>query len=92
MEISLIVPYSLLEDILKRAICEDPENIFMFNLFDSTNWDIYVRHPLEELVATGITNVYISVSFDENALLISVNKISIQPQELYRKIKALRLD
>lgn len=92
LEVSVVIPYILFEDVLAKAINEDPENIFLFNLLDSTNWDIYLQHSLEELVATGITNVFISISFDENALLISVNKSLIQPQELYRKIKALRFD
>lgn len=92
IEVSVIIPYSLFEDLLEKAIREDPENIFMFNLLDPTNWDIFLQHSFEELVATGITNVFISISFDENALLISVNKALTQPQELYRKIKALRFD
>ena len=89
-EVSVLIPYTLFGDVLAKAISEDPENIFVFNLLDSTNWDIYLQHSLEELVATGITNVFISVSFDENALLISVNKSLIHPQGLYRKIKALQ--
>lgn len=92
IEVSVIISYSLFEDVLEKAISEDPENIFVFNLLDSTNWDIHLQHSFEELVATGITNVFISVSLDENALLISANKSLIQPQELYRKIKALRFD
>lgn len=92
IEVSVIIPYSIFEDVLEKAISEDPENIFVFNLLDPTNWDIHLQHSFEELVATGITNVFISISLDENALLISVNKALIQPQELYRKIKALRFD
>lgn len=92
IEVSVVIPYSLFEGILEKAISEDPENIFVFNLLDPTNWDIQLQHSFEELVATGITNLFISISLDENALLISVNKFLIQPQELYRKIKALRFD
>lgn len=92
IEASVVIPYSLFEGILEKAISEDPENIFVFNLLDPTNWDIQLQHSFEELVATGITNLFISISLDENALLISINKFLIQPQELYRKIKALRFD
>lgn len=92
IEVSMVIPYSLFEGILEKAISEDPENIFVFNLLDSTNLDIQLQHSFEELVATGITNLFISISLDENALLISVNKFLIQPQELYRKIKTLRFD
>lgn len=92
IEVSVAVPYDLFKCILKKAIKEEPENIFIFNLFDLTNWNKQLQCPFEELVATGITNVFISISLDENALLISVNKSLIRPQELYRKIKALRLD
>lgn len=92
IEVSVVIPYSLFGDVLEKAINEDPENIFVFNLLDPINLDIHLQHSFEELVATGITNVFISISLDENALLISVNKSLIQPQELYRKIKALRFD
>lgn len=92
IEISVVVPHDLFSCILKEAISEDPENIFAFNLLDATNWDIHLQCSFEELVATGITNAFISISLDENALLISVNKSLIQPQKLYRKIKALRFD
>ena len=92
IEVSVVIPYSLFEDVLEKAINEDPENIFVFNLLDPINLDIHLQHSFEELVATGITNVFISISLDENALLISANKSLIQPQELYRKIKALRFD
>lgn len=92
IEVSVIIPYFLFEDLLEKAISEDPENIFVFNLLDPTKWDIHLQYSFEELVATGITNVFISISLDENALLIYVNKSLIQPQELYRNIKALRFD
>ena len=64
----------------------------MLNLLDSTNWDIYLQCSFEELAAAGIANAFMFISFDENALLISVNKFLIQPQKLYRQIKALRFD
>lgn len=92
IEISVVVPHDLFECILEEAISEDPENIFVFNLLDSTNWDINLQLSFEELVAAGIANAFISVSLDENALLISVDKFSIQPQKLYKKIKSLRFD
>lgn len=92
MEISVVVPHDLFNCVLEEAISEDPENIFVFNLLDCTNWDIHLQCSFEDLVATGITNAFISISLDENALLISVNKFLIQPQKLYRKIKTLRFD
>ena len=92
IELSVVVPHDLFNCFLEEAISEDPENIFVFNLLDSTNWDIHLQRSFEELVASGITNAFISISLDENALLISVNKSLIQPQKLYRKIKALRFD
>lgn len=92
IEVSVMIPYSLFEGIMEKAISEDPENIFAFNLLDPTNWDVQLQHPFEELVATGITNLFISISLDENALLISINKFLTRPHELYRKIKALQFD
>lgn len=91
LEVSVIVPYSILGDILKRAISEDPENIFIVNFLNPTNGYIYLQHTFEELVVTGVANVFISISLDENAILILSNKYLVQPRELYRKIKTLRL-
>ena len=91
-EVSVVLPNNLFESVLEKAISEDSENIFMINLLDPTNEDIYLHHSFEQLVTTGIANVFISISFDENALFISVNKALTQPQKLYRRIKALRFD
>ncbi len=91
-EISAVIPFALFDDILKRAICEYPENIFVLFLLDPTSWNIHTQCSFAELVATGIVNAYISISLDENAILISVNKRFHSPQEIYRKIKALRFD
>lgn len=92
VEISAVVPYPLFEDFLDKAIKEDLENIFVFNLLDSANSVMCLQHSFEELVATGITDVFISISLDENALLICVNKSLRLPQEVFKKIKALRFD
>lgn len=88
IEVSVLIPYSLLEGILEKAIGEGPENIFIIDLLDPTSWDVALQHSFKESVAVGITDFFISISLDENALLISANKFLIQPQELYRKIKA----
>lgn len=92
VEISAVVPYLLFEDFLDKAMKENPENIFVFNLLERSNRDIHLQCSFEDPVASGIANVFISISFDESALLISMNKFLIQPQKLYREIKALRLD
>lgn len=92
MEISVVVPYSLFADILEKAINEDPENIFISNIIDPTNWDEQLQRPYEELVVTGITNVFICISLDENTLVISVNKSLLPSQEVYKKIRALRFE
>lgn len=92
MEASVVVPYNLFNYVLEIAICEDPENIFIFNLLDPTNWNEQLQRPYEELVATGYTDVFISISLNENALLISVNKSLLQSREVYKKIRALRFE
>ena len=92
VEMSAIVPYSLFEDFLDKAIKEDPENIFVYNLLDLANSVMCLQCSFEELVVTGITDVIISISLDENALLIYVNKSLLLPQEVFKTIKALRFD
>ena len=91
-EVSMVLPDSLFESVLEKAINEDPENIFMINLLDPLNEDIILHHSYEQLTTNGTANVYISISFDENALSISLNKVLTQPQKLYRRIKTLRFD
>jgi len=92
VEISVVVPYPLFEIFLDNAMKENPENIFVFNLLDPANSVMCLQRSFEELVTTGITDVFISISFDENALLICVNKFLILPQELFKRLKALCFD
>ena len=92
VEMSAVIPYPLFEDFLDKAIKEDPENIFVFNLLDPANSAMCLQRSFEELVATGITDVFISVSLDENALLVCMNKSSLISQEVLKKFKALRFD
>ena len=68
VEISAVVPYLLFEDFLDKAIKENPENIFVFNLLDPASSVICLQRSFEELVTKGITDVFISFSLDENAL------------------------
>lgn len=91
-EISVVVPYHLFEEFLYKAIKENPENIFMFNLFDPANSVMCSRQSFEELVATGIADVFISISLDENALRICVNKSLIPPQAVFKRLKKLCFD
>ena len=88
----MVVPYPLFENFLDKAIKENPENIFVFNLLDPENSAMCLRWPFEKLVTTGITDVFISISLDENAVLICVNKSLILPKELFKRLKALCFD
>ena len=92
IEVSVFIPYSLFEDVLEKAIDEYPENIFILNLFESENWDTHLRLPFKKLATAGVSDLAISISLDENSLLISVNKSLIEPRNIYREIKALRFD
>ena len=92
VEISAIIPYPLFENFLDKAINEDPENIFIFNLLDPINNVMCLQRSFERLVATGIADVFMSISLDENALLICMNKFLCSPQKVFRKIKALCFD
>lgn len=92
IEISVVVPYKLFNIVLDKAISENPENIFMFNLMNPENWNEQLLYPFEKLVATGITNMFISVSFDENSMLISMHESLLLPREVYKKLKALQLE
>ena len=44
------------------------------------------------LVQNGITDVFISIALDENALLICMNKSLIIPQEVFKRLKELCFD
>ena len=90
IEVTILIPYSLFAVMLEKAIAEEPENIFIINLDGPSSWDIISQRPFDKLVTTGIASAFISVSLDENALLITLNKSLVNAQELYKKIKALR--
>ena len=76
----------------KKANNEDPENIFVFSLPDPANGAMCLRRPYEESVADGSTDIFISISSDENAVLICMNKSLIPVRDVYAKIKALRFN
>lgn len=92
VEISTVIPCALLEDFLEKALHEDPENIFVSNLLHVANSAMYIQHSFEELVTAGISDVFISASVDENALLICMNKSLLPAQEIFKKIRALCFD
>ena len=85
-EISAIIPPPLFGDFL-----EAPENVFVFSLRDPANAVMCLQHSYEELVTKGIVDVFISISFDENALLICMNKSLVSLRDVYPQIKALHL-
>jgi len=91
-EISAVIPYSLSKEFLNKANNEDPENIFVFSLPDPANSAMCLRRPYEESVADGSTDIFISISSDENAVLICMNKSLIPVRDVYAKIKALRFN
>ena len=92
VKISVVIPYSLLNDFLNKAIHEEPENIFVFHLRDPANSVMCLQYSYEELVVTGIVDVFVSIALDENVLLVCMNKSLISPQEVYMKIKALHFN
>lgn len=89
IELSIAILYDMLETVLKKADCENPENIFIFDLPNLTNWSEYLQYPFEELVSTGVANMFLSIGLDENAMLLALDKHVLSPQELYRRIKGL---
>ena len=91
-EVSAVIPRSLSEAFLNKAISENPENIFVFSLLDPANSAMCLQRSYEELVIAGIVDVFISISLDENALLICMNKSLVSARDMYAKIKALRFD
>ena len=90
-EISAIIPPPLFGDFLDKAIHEAPENVFVFSLRDPANAVMCLQHSYEELVTKGIVDVFISISFDENVLLICMNKSLVSLRDVYPQIKALHL-
>ena len=91
-EISVVVPYPLFEDFLDNAIKENPENIFIFNFLEPVDSGICLQRSFEELVATRIVDVFISIALDENTLLICMNKSLVKPQEVFRRLNGLCFD
>ena len=92
IEIHTVIPYSLLEKVLEKAISEDPEDIVMVGMHGAPRVKMPQRPSYEELVTSGVIAAYISVSMDENAMLICANKSLMQTRNLYKNIKTIRLD
>lgn len=90
IELSIAILYDMLEAVLKKADCENSEYIFIFDLPNLTNWSEYLPYSFEELVSTGVANMFLSVDLDENAMLLTLDKHVLSPQELYRRIKRLQ--
>lgn len=90
VEISIVVPNSLFDLVLKTALKDNPENIFIYNSINLTNWQQQLCHSSEELVARGFSNISISIDIDKNIILIHINKDLLSPQIVYKNIKALR--
>lgn len=90
IELSIAILYDMLEAVLKKADCENPENIFIFDLPNLTNWSEYLQYSFEKLVSTGVANMFLSVDLDENAMLLTLDKHVLSLQELYRRIKRLQ--
>lgn len=88
-EVSVKVPCNLVNFVLEEAIMEDPENIFMFNLINLTNWREQSSCYHEVLISRGVSDVFIGIARDENVLSVCVSKGLFSPDELYRKIKAI---
>lgn len=51
-----------------------------------------LQYSFEELIIKGIADVCISISLDKNAMMIYMSKFLIPIREVFKKIKALRLD
>ena len=91
-EMLVEVPYNLFKCILRKVVDEDPENIFVLNLFDHANWVDLLHRSFEGLVAKGIANLFISIGRDERGILVSFNKDLLFCREAYKKIRALQFE
>lgn len=91
-EMYVEVPYNLFKCILREAVNEDPENIFVLNLFGHANWEDLLHGSLEGLVVKRIANPFISIGRDKRGVLVSLNKDLLSPRETYKKIRALQFE
>lgn len=87
VEISIKVPPSMINSVLEEAINEEPENIFMFDVDDLTNWKEKIHCPSEVLIDKDISSFIIVIAGDEDVISISANNSLFQ--EIYKKVKAL---
>ena len=91
-EISVVLQYTLFENVLDKAMNENPENIFVYSLLELKECNMCLQYSFEELIIKGIADVCISISLDKNAMMIYMSKFLIPIREVFKKIKALRLD
>lgn len=92
MEVSIVTSKAIFNTVLEISLNEDPENVFLSNLIDHDNHKYQFRYPQEEIVSKGITDMTISISLDENEILIYLNKELLHPKTIYKKLKALSFE
>ena len=91
-EITVVLPYSSFARFLDKAMNEQPENIFLCNLLDCNSSVVGLQCSYEELVIKQIADVCISVSLDENTILIRMNRFLLPTRDVLKKIKSLDLN
>lgn len=89
IEVSVALPYSLLEIFLEKVLCEEPENIFILNLLKPVAMDILNQQNFEKFVVSGVADVFTAFNLDNNTMSISVNKHLIKTKEVYKQIKKM---
>lgn len=92
IELSVLLPHTLLKEFLEKAFNEEPENIFIYNSFHMNCNMACTRHSLEELTATGATDACISIALDEDAILICMNKSRYSSKDVFQAIKSLHFE
>lgn len=82
-EVAVRVPLDVRDAFLKEIINNNPENIFIFDIKEKDIWKEKLQYTKETIVDKGRTNIFVTISCDENAFLLIADKKEYDLKKVY---------
>ena len=89
-EISAWVPGPFLETVIKAALQEDPENLFLFRPQDSVRWQDIAERDFRDRAELDFWDMFVCIGNDKNVMSISLRGSAACGKGLFRKLKTLQ--
>ena len=88
LEVAVKVPLEVREVFLKEIINNNPENIFIFDIKEKDMWKEKLQYAKETIVDNKKTNIFVTISCDENAFLLIAGKKEYDIKKVYSYLKS----